>query len=129
MSLIGRSAGVALTAVILMSVVACSSGNSSGEGSSAVCEYRVAYQGRIYREVANMDVTVGKKLGSATVPACDDTGGNEKGEQEAVTAYAVNGVSPDIAVAVGDSPDETRLVAEYSGTKLPAEVKKLLANH
>ncbi|MFG2962851.1 DUF6281 family protein [Streptomyces sp. NPDC048288] len=42
------------------------------------------------------------------------------------TAYAVTGVSPEVAIAVGDTPDDTTFVAVYSGNELPPEVKKLV---
>ncbi|MFE9853244.1 DUF6281 family protein [Streptomyces sp. NPDC005576] len=115
------TSGVVLT---VMSVAACSSGSS--EGGSASCAYRVAYEGRIYRDVSKTDGPVGKKLGSATVPPCEENDGGDEAEQEVVTVYEIDGVDPGIAVAVGDTPDGTRTVAAYSGTRLPPEVKKLI---
>ncbi|MFC8224246.1 DUF6281 family protein [Streptomyces sp. NPDC057287] len=120
-----RASGVALTAVMLMSVTACSSGSDS-DGGSASCAYRVAYEGRVYREVSKTDGTAGQKLGSATVPPCDENSGGDKVEQEVVTVYAVNGVSSEIAVAVGDGSGGRRVVAAYSGMEVPSEIKKLI---
>ncbi|MFJ3796300.1 DUF6281 family protein [Streptomyces sp. NPDC090088] len=42
----------------------------------------------------------------------------------AETAYAVTGVSPEVAIAVGDTPGDTTFVAVCSGNELPPEVKK-----
>ncbi|MEU1087823.1 DUF6281 family protein [Streptomyces sp. NPDC005892] len=119
------TSGVVLTVLAVMSVAACSSGSSS-EGGSASCAYRVAYEGRIYRDVSKTDGPVGKKLGSATVPPCEENDDGDEAEQEVVTVYEIDGVDPGIAVAVGDTPDGTRTVAAYSGTRLPPEVKKLI---
>jgi len=115
---------------MLMLAVACTSENSSGGGGEQAesCAYRVLYQDRTYRDVANVEFTAGEKLGSATVPPCDDTGGGDASEQagETTTAYKVDGVPPEVAVAVGDSPDDTTLVAVYSGDELPSEIRKLI---
>lgn len=105
-------------------VTACGSGDSSAD-DSASCVYRVTYQGRTYRDVANVEFTVGAELGDAVKPLCDDTGeGGEAGSTE--TAYAVTGVSPEVAIAVGDTPGETTFVAVCSGNELPPEVNTLV---
>ncbi|MFG2951009.1 DUF6281 family protein [Streptomyces adustus] len=42
------------------------------------------------------------------------------------TVYEVDGISSEVAVAVGDTPEEARFVAAYSGTTLPPELEKLV---
>ncbi|WAL99307.1 DUF6281 family protein [Streptomyces sp. Je 1-369] len=42
------------------------------------------------------------------------------------TAYRVEGLAEDVAVAVGDTADEAELFAVRSGEGLPSEVKDLL---
>ncbi|MFH8470932.1 DUF6281 family protein [Streptomyces sp. NPDC017991] len=114
---------------MMILAVACTSESSSDGGEEAAsCAYRVLYQDRTYRDVANVEFAAGEKLGSATIPPCEDTGGQDKEEEsgEATTAYAVDGISPKVAVAVGDSPDDTTLVAAYSGNKLPPEIQELI---
>ncbi|WP_437098875.1 DUF6281 family protein [Streptomyces sp. enrichment culture] len=115
---------------MLVLAVACTSENSSdgGDEQADSCAYLVHYQDRVYRDVANVEFTADEKLGSATLPPCDDTGDQKDAEQagETTTAYRVNGISPDVAVAVGDSPDDAVLVAAYSGSELPSEVQKLM---
>ncbi|MFI0270789.1 DUF6281 family protein [Streptomyces luteogriseus] len=114
---------------MMMLAVACTSESSSDGGEQAEsCAYRVLYQDRTYRDVANVEFTAGEKLGSATIPPCQDTGGQDEAEEsgETTTAYAVDGISPDMAVAVGDSPDDVTFVAAYSGNKLPPEIRKLI---
>lgn len=128
MSWVGRT--TALLAAVMVSAVSCTAvGSSSGGGEeSGSCEYRILYQDRTYRDVANVEFIVGVKLGDAIKPPCDDTGGQGTSETSGTTetVYEIDGISPKVAVAVGDTPDEARFVAAYSGTKLPPEVKKLI---
>jgi hypothetical protein len=116
-----------LTAVLAASVAACTSEVNSAE-NAASCVYQVTYHGRTYQDVANVEFTVGSKLGAATQPPCDDTGGQDEEPSTTESAYAVDGISPKVAIAVGDSPDDVQFVAVYSGNGLPPEVKKLIAS-
>ncbi|MFJ7422642.1 DUF6281 family protein [Streptomyces uncialis] len=116
-------------AAMMMLAAACTSeSGGDGDGRAESCAYRVLYQDRTYRDVANVEFTAGRKLGPATVPLCEDTGDQDKAEEpgETTTAYAVDGISPDVAVAVGDSPGDAALVAVYSGDKLPPEIQELI---
>ncbi|MGW6056692.1 DUF6281 family protein [Streptomyces sp. NPDC055189] len=119
-------AGIA--ALIMMSAAACSSDSGTNAEGSAVCAYRVTYEGRAYQDVANVEFRVKEKLGAATLPACDDTGaqGGSEDAESTVTAYAVDGISSKAAIAVGETREELKFVAVYSGTKLPAEVKRMI---
>ncbi|MEW1721263.1 DUF6281 family protein [Streptomyces sp. NPDC093109] len=123
----GRSAGLLLAVTMLLSAAACTADSSSGEGAES-CALQFTYEGRTYRDVANVNFTVTGRLGTATKPPCDDTGG--EGETEGVgteeTAYEVNGISPKVAIAVGGTPAEAVFVASYSGSKVPPEVQKLI---
>jgi hypothetical protein len=126
MNLAGRTVSALLTAGVVASAAACTSGSNSADGAAS-CAYHVTYEGRTYQDVANVRFTVGGKLGAATKPPCDDTGQDE-GDEPATTetAYEVDGVSPKVAIAVGDTPDDVTFVAVYSGNELPPEVKKLI---
>ncbi|WP_327247106.1 DUF6281 family protein [Streptomyces sp. NBC_01320] len=122
----GRTSGVLLAAAIMVSTAACSAtGSNDGEES---CAIRFTYQDRTYEDVANVDFTVGQKLGTVTEPPCNDVGGQDGGEEspESVNAYRVEGVSPEAAIAVGATPDEAVFVASYVGDELPPEVQKLI---
>ena len=127
MSWVGRS--MALAAAAMVSAVACGAGSSSGGEASGSCAYQILYQDRTYRDVANVEFTVGERLGDATQPPCDDTGGQDEVEEPGTTETAcqVDGISPEVAIAVGDTPGEATFVAVYSGAELPPEVKKLTA--
>jgi hypothetical protein len=129
MSWAKRSVTALLTAPVAASVAACTSEDNTAE-DAASCVYQVTYDGRTYRDVANVEFTVSGKLGAATKPPCDDTGGQDEGDEQATTetAYAVDGISPKVAIAVGDSPGDVQFVAVYSDNELPSEVKKLIAS-
>ncbi|MBL3670685.1 hypothetical protein JL475_32905 [Streptomyces sp. M2CJ-2] len=130
MSRSGRTTRMLLVAAMVTSAVACTSENSSDGGGeqAASCAYRVLYQDRTYRDVANVEFTAGEKLGPATIPPCDDTGGQDEGEQagETTTVHKVDGVSPEVAVAVGDAPGDVIFVAAHLGDELPPEIRKLI---
>ncbi|MFF3355531.1 DUF6281 family protein [Streptomyces sp. NPDC002917] len=128
MSWTGRSAGVLLAAAMVMSVAACTADSGGGGEESASCVARYTYQDRSYRDVANVNFTLGRKLGAATSPPCEDTGGRGKGEEPVTTetAYEVDGISPKVAIAIGDTPKTAMFFAAYSGSELPPEVQKLI---
>ncbi|MFC8670667.1 DUF6281 family protein [Streptomyces sp. NPDC057199] len=79
MSRPGRTTRLPLVAAMMMLAVACTSESSSDGGEEAAsCAYRVLYQDRTYRDVANVEFAAGEKRGSATIPPCEDTGGQER---------------------------------------------------
>lgn len=96
-----------VTTVLLAAVVGCSDGGSS----AASCAGLVTFQNRGYLPAVNEDFTVGEKLGTAAVPECDDTNDPDVAVPEGkVTAYVVEGMDPAVAIAVGDTPAEARLM-------------------
>lgn len=125
----GASVRVLLLAVaVTASAVGCAS--PGGGGDSASCAYRVTYEDRTYRDVANVEFEVGEKLGAASSAPCEDTGGQSEVEEPASesVAYAVEGIDADIAIAVGDSPGDATFFAVDTGKDLPPEVEKLIAS-
>ena len=129
---VGRSGSVALllTAATFAGSVACTSTSSYiDEGEAAPsCAFVVDYENRRYMDVANVDFTVGDKLGTATQPPCDDTpnDGDDGESAYPTTAYEVEELDSSIAIAVGDTPSDVQFVAAYTGNELPPEVKKLI---
>ncbi|KUO21872.1 DUF6281 family protein [Streptomyces dysideae] len=117
-------------AVVTVAVGGCTSVSGGGGGDSAAsCVFLAEYANRTYSDVANVDFTVGDELGTATLPTCDDTpNDNDDGETApaVTTAYAVEGLDPSIAIAVGEAPDDVVFVAVRSGTEIPPEVQKLI---
>ncbi|CAM5280374.1 DUF6281 family protein [Streptomyces chartreusis] len=104
-----------LPAVLLvLAASGCGEGGATEpDGTAAAsCAYMVTYADRTYLGTADTDFTVGKKLGTATVPECDDTPNDPEGAvpEGRVTAYAVEGTDPAVAIAVGDTPAEATLM-------------------
>ncbi|MFF3303595.1 DUF6281 family protein [Streptomyces sp. NPDC002908] len=124
----GRCAGVLSVVVLVVTAAGCSAGNSGGAEGEASCAVEFTYQGRTYKDVVHADFTVTGKLGTATMPPCDDTGGDGETVEDGTTetAYGVEGVAPEVAIAVGSSPDDVVFVVSYSGSTLPPEVQKLI---
>ncbi|WP_206341691.1 DUF6281 family protein [Streptomyces ureilyticus] len=131
---VGRSGsvGILLAAVTFAVSVACTSssdGDGDGGESASSCAFLVDYENRTYSDVANVDFTVEDKLGPATLPPCDDTPNDDddgRATPTSTTAYAVEGLNPSIAIAVGEEPGDARFVAVYSGNEIPPEVRKLV---
>ncbi|MFF1400966.1 DUF6281 family protein [Streptomyces sp. NPDC058287] len=112
--------------VVAALTTACSAQGGGGEGGGS-CAIAAMYGGRTYTQVANVDFTAGKALGPAEFPPCNDTPGHndDAAGPEPITAYAVNGLNPRIAIAVRYTSDEVMLLAVQPGGNLPAEVKAL----
>ncbi|MFJ8888807.1 DUF6281 family protein [Streptomyces sp. NPDC102402] len=120
------SVGLLVAAAMTMPAVACTAGGGGGGGGDS-CVNRYTYQDRSYQDVTQVDFTAGQKLGVATSPPCEDTGSKDKGEEPVTTgtAYEVDGISPEVAIAVGDTPETATLFAVYSGSEPPPEVLEL----
>ncbi|WP_328837035.1 DUF6281 family protein [Streptomyces europaeiscabiei] len=114
------------TAAAVPITAGCASSSDDGE-ADAVCEYRVEYNGNTYGTIANIKFEAGDKLGTATEPPCKDTSNDDNQEKPGKTqAYAVQGLDPETAIAVGDSPAEAKFVVVNPGKSLPPEVQKLV---
>ena len=117
--------GVAVRmALVVAATLASATGCTVSGSSSAVCAYQVTYEGRTYHDVANIDFTVGEKLGTAINPPCNDQGRRTEERATETTAYRVEGLDPDIAIAVGDL-DDAHLMVVGANKSLPPEVEKL----
>jgi hypothetical protein len=114
-----------VTAVTAVVSAGCAS--SGDGGSEAACEFRVEYDERVYTDVAHAESEVGKRLGPAVLPPCDDSSddGGGQASPDSTVAYAIEGVDPGVAIAVDGAPDGVLFVAG-SGTGPPPEVKKLI---
>lgn len=112
--------------VVAALTTACSTQGGGGE-AEGVCAITALYGGRTYTQAANVDFTVGKALGPAEFPPCNDTPGHndDAAESEPTTAYAVDGLNPRIAIAVRYASDEVKLLVVQPGGSLPPEVKAL----
>lgn len=127
MSGTGRTTGLLIAAGMVMSVAACTAGG--GGGGEASCANLYTYQDRSYLDVApDVQFTLGRKLGVATQTPCDDTGGQDESVQAASveTAYEVEGISPEVAIAIGSTPKTATLFAVHAGKDVPPEVQELI---
>ncbi|MFI6938839.1 DUF6281 family protein [Streptomyces sp. NPDC050418] len=118
---------IMMVAAALLASSACGSGGADGVSGTS-CARTYTFEDRSYRDVEELDVKVGSRLGVALQIPCKDQGQSDP-DVEPVgpdkTAYEVIGVSPKVAVAVGDSPDDVEVFVSYEGKKLPPEVEKL----
>ncbi len=112
--------------VLAALTTACSAQGGGGEAGES-CAIAALYGGRTYTQVTDVDFTVGKALGTAEFPPCDDTPGHNDDAvgHEPTTAYAVEGLNPRTAIAVRYTSDEVMLLAVRSDGSLPPEVKTL----
>ncbi|QNP72579.1 hypothetical protein IAG44_26235 [Streptomyces roseirectus] len=113
-------------AVVLCLASGCSLAGGGGEGAAS-CAFVADYDGRRYSGLYGAEFTLGEAVGTAVLPACDDTGGDGDpgvGARE-VTAYAVAGVDPAVAIVVGGVAD-TLLVVQGARGQLPPEVVRLV---
>ncbi|GAA4068883.1 DUF6281 family protein [Streptomyces shaanxiensis] len=100
-------------AALLVTVAILAAAGCAGASSEALCSGLVTYDDRDYLPTEKSDFTVGERLGTATVAECDDTPNDPGvGIPESTTgAYAIEGVDPTEAIAVGDSPAEAAPMA------------------
>lgn len=119
---------MAAMTVVALGVVGCSAASDGGGGEGAAsCAYVIDYDDRRYSYVANVAYELGEELGTATQPPCDDTpnDGDEDSPASRTTAYKIKGLDPDVAIAVGDAPDDVIFVATRPDGELPPEVQQL----
>lgn len=120
-----RAVRMVLAGAVVASAAACAALDGGGE-SAGSCAYRMIYEGRTYGDVANVDYEIGEKLGTVTSPPCDDTPNDDDASVQSSTAYAVRGLDPSVAIAVGGAPDDTLFLVVDSARTLPPEVRELI---
>ncbi|GAA2228199.1 DUF6281 family protein [Streptomyces indiaensis] len=124
-----------ILACLMLSSAACAekgdetAAPESRDRGTEACAARYVYEGRDYKGIANRQFTATSKLGYATQPPCNDTGkGTEFRDLEKKNAYRVSGISPTVAIAVGENAKTAKLFAVYSGSQIPEEIKELGKN-
>lgn len=105
----------------------CSAVGGGGGDAAASCAFVADFGGRRYLGLYEAEFALGEPVGTAVLPACDDTPGDgDPGVREReVRAYAVAGVDPSVAIAVDEVPGAL-LVVEGVGDQLPVEVRRLV---
>jgi hypothetical protein len=130
MSWVGRRAIAAGLAAVAFTAVGCGSEGSEGADAAgeSLCASDVLYEGRTYVKLLDVEVEVGQKLGTATSPPCRDTNDQAAEVPESSeNAYAVSGISPDLAIAIGPSPEQAETFRVLrSDKKIPPEVQELI---
>ncbi|MFE9024630.1 DUF6281 family protein [Streptomyces sp. NPDC007808] len=103
-----KRAAQLVTMAALVAAAGCTGASTEGVSGSASCSGLVTYDSRGYLPTEKSVLTVGERLGTATVAGCDDTpNDSDPGIPESTTgAYAIEGADPTEAIAVGDSPAE-----------------------
>ena len=120
-----RCRGLVLVLAACVTLGACDSG--SGVSALASCASAITYEGQDYfghsARVTPSDL--GAELGTARIPACNDTGGSSDREEE-VVAVEIKGVSPSVAVAVTYSKNVIFTRKDQRFESLPETVLRLL---
>ncbi|WP_228989777.1 DUF6281 family protein [Streptomyces sp. DH8] len=114
-----------MAALLLCGGTACGTDGGTTTQKSSSCARLFTFEGRTYRDVGGFPVEAGRRVGTAVQPACHQHGaaGKKRGPDRA--AYEVKGVPADVAIAVGDEPDDVEIFVSYEGTELPPEVQRL----
>ncbi|MER5838849.1 DUF6281 family protein [Streptomyces prasinus] len=124
-----RAIAVGLAAVAFTAVGCGPEGSEGADANSeSVCASDVLYEGHTYIRLSNVEFKVGQKLGTATSPPCRDTNDQAAAVPEtSENAYAVSGISPDLAIAIGSSPEQAEIFRVLrSDKKVPPEVQELI---
>ncbi|MBE4767856.1 DUF6281 family protein [Streptomyces caniscabiei] len=126
----GTRVRIALAALATVPLAVGCAALDTGGTSSASCVFAVDYGDRQYVEAGEVDTVLGAKVGTARDSVCEDQGGGEEDqvpvdELAVYTAYAVEGVDTEDAIAVRESPGgEVRVLvhaAEDEGLKAAVE--------
>jgi hypothetical protein len=105
---------VALGGVLLL-CVACGSTKEVVMKRVPPCRAVITWHEHLYypRRVVSLPAR-GEKLGVAGVPSCTDVLGGENGASRAVDVRRIEGVDPQVAIAVADDPNHAYVAAGHS---------------
>lgn len=125
----------ALLVVTLFALVGCGSQAATrtepaktAAVSEAVCLFAVDYDGHRYvGSTALAPAALGKPLGQASIPACNDTpGAVDDAPERSAEVIAIAGVAPEIAIALRDHADVILIRDDVDEANLPPAVAKLM---
>ena len=125
----------ALLVAILFVLVGCGSQEATTTRpiktptiSEAMCLLSVDYDGHKYigaRVLAPPEYR--RSLGEAKVPPCNDTPGEvDDAPAQPVEVFALEGVAPEIAIAMRDQPDTVLIRDDVDQENLPPALAKLM---
>lgn len=103
---------------------ACGGATSGTEGGTGSCAFVGEFRGGNYEPVAVRKAPAeGEHLGTAVLPACENTGGDEEAQDERIEVARLQGVPPQEAILWQGRFDQ---VLVHEGTSLPPEVAALM---
>lgn len=88
------------------------------QGQTTTCAFSVSYHDTGYiGTYPPVPFEIGERIGTATIPPCNDTGQDHEGPVDTVAVYRIEGLDPSDALAVRSGPDdELQLVAAFTGS-------------
>jgi hypothetical protein len=120
---IGRAGCLVALVLVLATSTGCSDRLAAQEGG-ADCQIAFDYGGRTYYGFQTEEpVALGDALGEVSYSACDDGPGAPSGSAD---AYAVEGIGPEVAIAVPAEGKRFIWLAESIRNSVPREVRRLL---
>ncbi len=126
-----RVVAATLIATVVAVLGACgTTGHSIDDVSiNATCTFGVSYEERGYiGTYPQVPFELGERIGTATIPPCNDTGEEYDDPGEPVAAYRVRGLEPADAIAIRRGPDdEPRLVAAHTPHGVAPAVESYIA--
>jgi hypothetical protein len=119
----GRAGCLVALALVLATSTGCSVRPAAQEGG-ADCPVAFDYGGRTYHGFRTEEpVALGDALGEVSSSTCDDGSGALSGSAD---AYAVEGIVPEVAIAVPAEGKRLIWLAESIRNSVPREVRRLL---
>lgn len=128
MSSAPRRVLAALVGLVVVGLVGCTNSASPPHGS-ATCAFSVSFHNSGYvGTYPPVPFEIAERIGTATIPPCNDTGQDYEGPVDTLAAYRVVGLAPSDAIAVRYGPDDApKLVAAYTGAGTPPAVDAYIA--
>ncbi|HET8931673.1 MAG TPA: DUF6281 family protein [Acidimicrobiales bacterium] len=123
-----RAVVAALSGLLVVGLVGCTNSASPPHGS-ATCAFSVSYHGTGYTGTyPPVPFETAERIGTATIPPCNDTGQDYEGPVDTLAAYRAVGLAPSDAIAVRYGPDNAlQLLAAYAGSGTPPAVAAYIA--
>ncbi len=110
---IRRALLTALAGVAVVCLTGCgNTGSAPGDVAGvphgeATCAFTVSYDGTTYIGThPSVPIELAERLGTATIPPCNDTGRDYGGPIDTRSAYRVEGLDPNDAIAIRNGPND-----------------------
>lgn len=118
--------GPALALLLAALLAGCGHGSTHSAAGEGACAFIAHFQGRVYRGVhVEVAPIVGRAVGTAVIPACNDTIPADPTPQRRIPVAELPGVSPAVALALRGG-SQNLLVRQTVADKLPPQIARLL---